>query len=251
MKVYHWLDSCWGSLFPPTCMICLGPGSNAMAICESCLQDLPWHQPGCRICADQGAGVRSSIRANSGALAGAGGSWAHRPALICGRCLRRPPAFERVLAALNYGEPIDHLIRRLKFDGALPVGRLLSQLFLYRCAPPPVDALVPVPLHRERLRQRGFNQATELARFLARDLNLPVGSRWLLRTRNGLPQSTLLAVDRRRGMAGMFEAVGPVAGKRIALIDDVLTTGSTANACARSLLRGGAASVQIWVISRA
>ncbi|MFK7956558.1 MAG: double zinc ribbon domain-containing protein [Lysobacterales bacterium] len=233
MKVYHALDQLWNGAFPATCVLCHGAGCNGMALCECCLQDLPWHGGGCRVCADPLTQQYSN------------------QLLVCGRCQRSPPAFQQVVAALSYSTPVDMLVRSYKFDGTLHLGRLLSDLFLYRCAPPRVDVLLPVPLHDNRLQLRGFNQSVELGRFLARALNIPLQSDWLSRTRDSVAQSTLLARDRRRSMAGLFIGSSQVAGQKVALVDDVVTTGSTANACALALRRAGAASVQVWTISRA
>ena len=168
MKVYQYLDQLWGRAFSPSCVLCQGHGSNGMALCEHCLQQLPWHSGGCCICAD-----RVAMR---GLGSGHG--------LTCGRCLKSPPAFRRVVPALKYSTPVDLLIRDYKFNGRLHLGRLLSDLFLYHCAPPEVDVLVPVPLHSNRLRLRGFNQSVELCRFLARALKLPLEADWLSRTRD-------------------------------------------------------------------
>lgn len=238
MKVYHWVDQCWGRLFQPCCVVCLAPGSGGLCLCADCMQDLPWHQQGCRVCGDALPGTLVP-----GPVASAGRS--------CGRCLGDPPSFDRVIAALAFAPPVAGWIRRFKYHGTLYLGRLLSELFLLRCTPPRLDLIVPVPLHRDRQRLRGFNQSAELARPLARALEVPLEQGLLERCQAGIPQSTLLARDRRRAMRGVFRVRQRVAGARIALMDDVLTTGATANACARALKRAGAAEVQVWVISRA
>ncbi|MEM1089941.1 MAG: ComF family protein [Pseudomonadota bacterium] len=239
MKVYEWIDRSWAHIFPSRCAICQAQGYRGLSLCRDCLDDLPWHAAGCRLCGDALPGItaRSNI---------------DKPAAeICGRCLREPPGFDEVTAALAFAPPVDGWVRRFKYDGTLYLGRLLSELFLLRCRPAVPDLIVPVPLHRERLTLRGFNQSAELARPMARRLGVPLVQNLLLRGRSGVPQSTLLAADRRRAMRGVFQVRRPLDGARVALIDDVLTTGATATACARALKQAGAAEVRVWVISRA
>ncbi|MEM9529821.1 MAG: ComF family protein [Pseudomonadota bacterium] len=168
-----------------------------------------------------------------------------------------------MVAPLAYQPPVDHLIRRWKYHGQLHLGPTLAALWLAGCARSAetglrpdlrVNWLVPVPLHRSRLRERGFNQSLELARCLSRQLGLPLATHWLHRRRASVPQSLLSAADRRRSQRGTFvadPALGQLAGARVALLDDVVTTGSTANACAEALLRAGAERVEVWAVSRA
>lgn len=171
----------------------------------------------------------------------------------CAACLRSPPPLCRVVAAFAYADPLDRWLPRFKFHGDLAAGRLLSQLMWEACsrAPRP-DALVPVPLHRTRLRSRGYDQALELARPLARTLALPLRTDLLRRRRNTTAQSSLQAADRLSNLAGAFAATGAGATPlHVALVDDVMTTGATLHAAAGALRRAGAARVDAWICARA
>jgi len=151
-------------------------------------------------------------------------------------------------AACIYRTPIDRLLPRFKFHHDLAAGRLLAQLMLHglRDAPRP-DALVAVPLHPSRLRRRGYDQALELARPLARALRLPLLTNGLTRIRATSPQSELDATARRRNLKDAFTAKAGDWPSHIALIDDVMTTGATLNAAANALRKAGVNKVDAWV----
>jgi ComF family protein len=172
---------------------------------------------------------------------------------VCGECLRRPPPLDAVCATFLYGFPVDRLLPRLKFHGDLAAGRLLAAAMAATCVDMPrPDALLPLPLARARLRRRGYDQALELARPLARALDIPLLDRVLLRRRDTAPQSTLDAVARRRNLRGAFVVpAGAGLPAQVALVDDVMTTGATLHAAARALRRAGVARVDAWVCARA
>lgn len=158
--------------------------------------------------------------------------------------------------AFPYEAPLSTLIHWMKFEGNLPAARTLGWLlagFVSRALSTgriePPDAIVPVPLHTQRLRCRGFNQSQELARHLSRRLEIPLMARACVRTRATAPQSGLpCAASRRRNVAGAFRARGGLSGlARVAVVDDVLTTGATAAELARTLRAAGVGSVDIWV----
>lgn len=175
---------------------------------------------------------------------------------VCGRCLKRPPPVERTHAAFRYGFPLDRLLPRFKFHRDLAAGRELAGWMrqALRDADRP-DALIAVPLHVRRLRQRGYNQALELARPLAHAFELPILSDALRRVRDTAPQAGLGALARRRNPRGAF-AVGRDLHHRarlpahVALVDDVMTTGATLYECAKVLQRAGVARVDVWVMAR-
>ena len=174
---------------------------------------------------------------------------------ICGHCLSQPPRFAASVAALRYTYPVRELISRFKFDADLASGRLLSQLLVQRIialgAPAPGEfALVPVPLHPGRRGERGFNQAERIARILARGLRQPLHEGLVERIRQTPDQKKLSAAERRANLRGAFRA-GSCAGLRVALIDDVLTTGATADAISTVLLAAGASEVHVWCLARA
>lgn len=172
--------------------------------------------------------------------------------LVCGQCLRRPPPQTHARAAFVYGFPLDRLLPRAKFHGDLASTRLLAALMAraFGEAEHP-QALVPVPLHTGRLRERGYDQALELARPLAHRLGLPLRDDLLRRVRATAAQSRLDAAGRRRNLRGAFavQKNGDLP-THIALVDDVMTTGATVHAAASTLLRAGVARVDVWVCAR-
>jgi ComF family protein len=171
---------------------------------------------------------------------------------ICGQCLRRPPPQAQARAAFVYGYPLDRLLPRAKFHGDLASTRLLAALMASELAGAErPQALVPLPLHTGRLRQRGYDQALELARPLARRIDLPLRDDLLRRVRATAAQSRLDAAARRRNLRGAFcvreDCELPA---HIALVDDVMTTGATVHAAASALLRAGVGRVDVWVCAR-
>jgi ComF family protein len=173
----------------------------------------------------------------------------------CGACQRQPPDWNSVFAATWYEFPIPQLVRRFKYQRNLAAGRALSGVMcdrLERSGPALPQLIVPVPLHCWRLLHRGFNQAFEIARLLTRELRLELSAHDLRRHRRTRSQAGLSAAQRRHNLDRAFAWHGPnLAGQRVALVDDVLTTGSTAGECARLLKRAGAAEVTVWVLARA
>ena len=178
--------------------------------------------------------------------------------LMCGHCIKQPPAFERVHAPWVYGFPVDSLIIRFKHHSKWPYGRLLAELLSkslldgFNSGDPRPDFLLPVPLSIKRLRQRGYNQATMLAQWLSTALNIPQREHWLLRIQDTAAQQALDAKTRKRNLLHAF-SLAPgvqVGGLHLALVDDVLTTGATAQSLARLLIRAGARRVDVYCLAR-
>ncbi|GGA81946.1 amidophosphoribosyltransferase [Arenimonas soli] len=219
------------ALLPWRCLVCTDPGEGALDLCAACRRDLPWNHCACARC----------------------GLPLPRPAPRCGRCLGHPPVQASTQAVFRYAPPLDRLLPRLKFHGDLAAGRLLAGLLAEGLAGAPRPAaLVPIPLHRSRLRQRGYDQALELARPLARALALPLLANALQRGRATAPQSELDARARRGNVRGAFRlAPGIALPAHVALFDDVMTTGATLAEAARLLRRAGVARVDLWVAARA
>ena len=219
-----------GSLLPWRCLLCGEAGADGLDLCPACRDALPWNRSACARCA-------LPLPA---------------PAPACGRCLRAPPPFAATQAPWTYAFPLDRLLPRFKFHGDLAAGALVAGRLARALAPVSrPQALVPVPLHRQRLRERGYDQALELARPLARSLGLPLLADGLRRERATAAQSALDAKARRRNVRGAF-AVSPRTTwpAHVALVDDVMTTGATLGECARVLRAAGVARVDVWVAAR-
>lgn len=175
----------------------------------------------------------------------------------CGACLREPPPFEHTVCAADYGFPWDRLVGDFKFNGredlAGPLARLLSDAVSTAVGPPP-DLVLPIPLSAQRLAERGYNQAWELARRTARLQGRMARHDVLLRPSDTAHQAELSRAARQRNLGGAFmvdpRQRGAVQGRRVVLVDDVMTTGATAREAASTLLRAGAAAVDLWMLAR-
>lgn len=230
--VYTWLNNVHRHFYPAACLICGQTATGqALDICKPCHSALPWQSHACPHCA----------------------ATLPTGALHCGACLRRPPPFQAATSALHYHFPVDRLLQQFKFQGQLAVGRLLGELLAGRLAAraePLPACIVPVPLHPARLAERGFNQAAELARPLARRLNLTITHDLCHRVRDTAHQAQLAAAERRRNLRDAFDVRGRVP-THLAILDDIITTGSTVTELARALRRAGAECIEVWSVARA
>lgn len=225
--------------FPPLCLLCHTPRGESRdpSLCPRCLDGcLPLTSPCCPRCALPFATI---------------GGGDH----VCGECLLQPPDFAWTVAAGLYEEALRHAIHRFKFDGSLALDRPLARLLdtaWQRTAPDWLpDLIVPVPLHPLRLSQRTYNQALLIARELGRSRQLPVDAHLLIRVLPTLAQAGLTARERHRNLLGAFALTRGLSGEKILLIDDVMTTGTTARICATALRAGGAGEVGLAVLARA
>lgn len=208
------------------CSLCGAP-APARGLCSGCWDDLPWLGAAyCDCCAHP--------------LPFPG---------RCGRCLAEPPQFDTVIAACRYTFPVDGLIQAYKYGGRLAYTTALAAVLAQPARPRP-DLIVPMPLADRRLRERGFNQALELARDLGRRLAVPVDATLCVKTRDTAAQTRLPWQARRRNIRGAFVVQGDVTGRHVAVVDDVLTTGATLHELARNLKRAGATRVSGYVIAR-
>ena len=229
-KVDAWPQRLVRLLLPPRCLLCGESGRDGRDLCRDCAAALPWNGHACPRCAIPLPQAET----------------------LCGECLRRLPPLTHAHAACVYGFPFDRLVPRFKFHHDLAAGRLMAELLCESLADAPrPDAIVPVPLHVSRLRKRGYDQALELARPVARQLGIPLLADALQRVRATAPQSELDAETRQRNLRRAF-AVRPGAAlpAHVVLIDDVMTTGATLHAAARALRRAGVARVDAWVCAR-
>ncbi|TNF92911.1 MAG: ComF family protein [Gammaproteobacteria bacterium] len=231
MKVYNHLIRIREQLFPSVCAVCNRHGQTGVEICKPCGHQLPLNHRACHVCA-------LPLKGNG--------------QLVCGHCLKTPPHFDHTLAPLIYKEPVDKLILDLKFRDKLRHANLLSNLFLdnHKSAERP-QLLIPLPLHSSRIRERGYNQALELARVLSNKTGIALDKKSCIRTRSTAPQSSLSMKDRRRNIRNAFSVTSSIQAEHVAIIDDVLTSGHTANELAKVLKKSGVGRVDVWVMARA
>jgi len=217
-----------GLILPELCQRC-GSGC-AGGFCGPCRNEFTRNERACRVC---GCGPLPGDTAE---------------------CRRHPAHWQlaRVIAPLVYAPPAEDYLHALKYSGERALGRAFGQVLAdavaYRRSE--IDAIVSVPLHPRRLIQRGYNQALEIARSTAAVLRLPILRAGIARGRDTLPQSRLDAGERRRNLATAFTIARQLRGRRLAIIDDVITTGSTVNALATALLAAGAVHVEAWSVAR-
>lgn len=231
-KVYERLRVPLPWLLPPRCVVCGYPGPSGRDLCTACHAALPWLSAACRQCALQ-------LPLDDDGL--------------CGICQHEPPPLDAVHAAFDYAFPLDRLLPRLKFHRDFAAGRVLTQCMAERFAAlPRPSLLVPLPLHRKRLRARGFNQALELARPLAKALDIPLNTQLLQRHKSTAAQSTLNADARLRNVCDAFSVnVRAPIPESVVLFDDVMTTGASLHAAADTLREAGVRHVEAWVCARA
>ncbi|WP_462321938.1 double zinc ribbon domain-containing protein [Halochromatium sp.] len=232
-------------LYPPTCVLCGAPGEAERDLCAGCHADLPLIGPHCARCAQPFPGREDQSSASGPDAAG-----------ICGRCQRQPPPFERCIAAFRYQGPLPSLVGGIKFQSRLNLIRLLGDLLAdaldeesQRPGWQPPMAILPVPLHPRRLRTRGYNQALELARVVGRRRAIPVTHSCCRRRRATQAQSELDERLRFANIRGAFEVTSEVP-RRVAILDDVVTTGATVSELARTLRRAGCEQIDIWALAR-
>jgi len=168
---------------------------------------------------------------------------------LCGRCLADAPRYDATVAALAYRFPADTLVHALKFRSQLALAPLMGDL-LIEAIRERIDLVVPVPLSRERLRERGYNQAAEIARHVARERRARLELTIVIRERDTRAQADLPWSDRARNVRGAFRCERSLDGAAIAVVDDVMTTGATLDELAATLKRAGAARVVNWVVAR-
>ncbi|MGQ4880300.1 ComF family protein [Billgrantia sp. LNSP4103-1] len=234
----HWLRPLWHGInrglvlaLPGRCSFCLAPAEPERAWCRACFEALPWNMAACPSC---GEPLPSGSRS----------------ARLCGRCLTRPPAFLRSRVPLRYEDDVAGLMQRFKFHASPRAGHVLLELLerglgLQALAWP--QALIPVPLHPKRARQRGFDQADWLARRLAVRHGLDMSC--ATRPKHTRSQRGLDRTERYRNLRSGFvvkESLPP----RVALLDDVMTTGATLDALAEACLAAGAREVEAWAVAR-
>jgi len=207
------------------CLLC-GAESGPELLCPACIGELPALPESCPQCA-----LPSPAAA------------------VCGSCINRSPHFDATLALWRYEFPCDGLVQALKYRAQLALAGFFARSLASRPLPE-VDVVLPMPLHAKRLAERGFNQALEIARGLARYRSTPIEPRGVLRVKNTPPQTELPYEDRAKNVRGAFRCELDLSGASVAVLDDVMTTGATLNELARVLKRAGARRVENFVIAR-
>lgn len=226
--ILNYCSSLRQQALPAQCLLCAAPAAHAN-LCAGCRTELPLlPSDHCPVCAEP-------------TLGGA----------TCGACLADPPRFDRVLAPAAYAYPLDRLIQSFKYSGNLPVAPLLADLMLPRVQAEPLpDVILPMPLSAERLHERGFNQSLEIARLIGARIGVGVNRTACVRVQHGPAQSALPFKRRADNIKGAFVCMADLTGLSVAVVDDVLTTGSTLNELARVLRKRGAARITGWVAAR-
>lgn len=172
--------------------------------------------------------------------------------MLCGHCIKNKPYFDRTFAPYAYDEPLRTLLHEFKYHQGLYLRSFLANLIVTHLPSDLIqtECLLPVPMHQTRLRQRGFNQAAELTKYIAQEISVPYNLQLCQKVKATLPQAGLKANERQRNVKNTFK-VKPLKYKHVTLIDDLLTTGSTANELAKTLKNQGVERVDVWCCARA
>jgi ComF family protein len=233
LMVYSWLKNIQSQLYPQSCLLCGTPADFETRFCQPCYDALPFNDHACPACA-----LPLPVAAPGG--------------VRCGACLHLQLPYDACSTALRYEPPLSRLISNLKFRHQLHLVEPLARLLIQRLADldDPPDLILPVPLHLRRLRERGFNQAQELGRVLAKHYHIPLDGRLVKRTRHTLAQSDLDEQARRKNLRNAFHVYGCVKGAKLVILDDVITTGSTIWEMSKALKQAGAVQVVAWALAR-
>ncbi|MFT7687550.1 MAG: ComF family protein [Candidatus Azotimanducaceae bacterium] len=226
-----WLEGLQFRLFPGSCILCGNNTGRRIDLCKPCEEDLPRTEHPCWQC---GLSIPS-----------------HQE--LCGRCLTKPPFFSHCYAAFKYTAPIDILINRFKNQSHLVTGKVLSIVLAKNYVNDHIifpDFWLPVPLHKDRLKQRGFNQSFEIATFLSDHTRRPICSRLCRRIKQTTDQKTLSAFERATNIKQAFVIDGSLKGESIGIVDDVITTTATVSELARILREHGAGDIQVVALAR-
>ena len=213
-------------------MLCTSFNGGELGLCVPCLQDLPWHSASqCPQCA----------LISNGSL--------------CGSCLSTPPSYDATTALLTYDYPVDGLLQHYKYNTSLHLAHTFAALFTEKkrqqaSTSPEIQRIIPMPMHRNRLKERGFNQALEIAKLLSKALSLKLDYTSCQRTKHTPPQASLNLKERIQNIKGAFSCQRNLQNLNIAIVDDVMTTGASLNELAKTLKQAGAAHVECWVMAR-
>ena len=222
-------------LLPYTCILCHHTADRYQDICSACYETLPWLKKSCVRCAIPLLTTEQT----------------------CGHCLQKTPPFDRTHALFLYEPPITQLILELKFTEILINAQILGELLAmniqkrYSSADTLPDSIIPVPLHPQRLKERGYNQALEIARPIARLLKRPIDTTACQRVKATTPQTLLPATERRENIKDAFRVTRDLTNQHIVVIDDVITTGCTISEFCKTLKKSGVRKIDVWCCARA
>ncbi|MDP1766342.1 MAG: ComF family protein [Methylotenera sp.] len=221
----------FNGLLKQRCLLCSAQDGGEHGLCNECLNDLPWHAaPQCPQC---------GLHSNS---------------LVCGSCLNNPPHFNATHSLFTYDFPVDAMMQHYKYGSMLNISHIFGQLLGKKINLETVDLVIPMPMHRTRLKERGFNQALEIAKILAENNAEKLDYKSAQRQKLTPPQASLALKERVKNIKGAFkisaDLTNHLAGKRIAIVDDVMTTGASLNELAKILKQAGATHVECWVVAR-
>ncbi len=209
------------------CLLCASPAGNTHAVCRACLNDLPWHPktscPQCGLASDGN---------------------------LCGSCISSQPDFDATHAVFLYSFPIDAMMQRYKYGNMLSLYSFFGQMLSEKVDLNTIDLIIPMPMHPARIKERGFNQAHEIAKVLTKNQTEKLDFKSAERIKLTPPQASLPLKARVKNIKGAFKVTGDLRGKRIAIVDDVMTTGASLNELAITLKEAGASHVECWVIAR-
>ncbi|HNV87741.1 MAG TPA: ComF family protein [Methylotenera sp.] len=220
------------ALFKQKCLLCDAPEAaniqtSGHALCRACLNDLPWHPtsscPQCGLASDGN---------------------------VCGSCISSPPDFDATQAVFLYAYPIDTMMQRYKYGSMLNLSQTFGQLLSDKILLESVDVVIPMPMHPARIKERGFNQAHEIAKVLTKNHAEKLDYKSVIRQKLTPPQASLPLKERVKNIKGAFKVNSDLSGKRVAIVDDVMTTGASLNELAKTFKKAGASHVECWVIAR-
>lgn len=224
--------------FPPTCPFCSSPEvDSGVSICSNCLGSV--REIGAPLCPQCGLPLPETTPGE----------------LLCGECLVAPPAYDRARYGVKYKGAVQEAIKNLKYGGALHAAAALSELlieaFQRHYEPAEFDLILPVPIHRKKLRERGFNQVVVLSQRLSRSVGIPLDRTAFVKSVDTPPQAGLSRKERLSNLRGSFRVArkDAIENKRILLVDDVATTGSTIREAARTLRKAGSARIDALVLA--
>ena len=228
-KINNWLKF-KQLVLPQNCDLCSVSlnANDDLALCNACITDLPWHNQSC--C------PQCALPSFDGA--------------VCGDCLQSSPDFDATTALFTYRFPVDRMIQKLKYQSSLQLAYLFGQLLAKRMTLVPELRIIPMPLHSQRLKERGFNQSLEIAKVLAKIANSVLDYTSCERIKLSPPQASLPLKERIKNMKNAFECHTDLSGQQVILLDDVMTTGASLNALAKTCKKAGAVKVSCMVIAR-